>query len=328
VIGVITSPTGAVIRDILHRIAERWPCRVIVWPVVVQGDQAAAQVKAAIEGFGALAPDGPIPRPDLIVVARGGGSVEDLWPFNDEALVRAAAAATIPLVSAVGHETDTTLIDFVSDRRAPTPTAAAEMVTPVLADLAAALADYQRRMIQCGGRMLTERRARFAAAASGLPRLADLLAIATQRLDIASGRLGAALQACVAAHRHDLIALAGPLKPGILQRPIEIRAERLSALGDRVAPAMARRLEGAADRLANLEKLRLSLDPNRPLERGFARVHTADGRLARSAASLRAGEALKLVFHDGDRGARVEGASPAAPKPRLDRVPADQGRLF
>ena len=165
-------------------------------------------------------------------------------------------------------------------------------------------------------------------AASGLPRLADLLAIATQRLDIASGRLGAALQACVAAHRHDLIALAGPLKPGILQRPIEIRAERLSALGERLLPTMARRLEGAADRLANLEKLRLSLDPNRPLERGFARVHTADGRLARSAASLRAGEALKLVFHDGDRGARVEGASPAAPKPRLDPVPVDQGRLF
>jgi len=328
VIGVITSPTGAVIRDILHRIAERWPCRVIVWPVVVQGDQAAAQVKAAIEGFGALAPDGPIPRPDLIVVARGGGSVEDLWPFNDEALVRAAAAATIPLVSAVGHETDTTLIDFVSDRRAPTPTAAAEMVTPVLADLAAALADYQRRMIQCGGRMLTERRARFAAAASGLPRLADLLAIATQRLDIASGRLGAALQACVAAHRHDLIALAAPLKPAILQRPIEIRAERLSALGERLAPTMARRLESAADRLANLEKLRLSLDPNRPLERGFARVHTADGRLARSAAALRAGEALKLVFHDGERGAVVEGAAPSPPKPRQGSVPADQGRLF
>src|ERR1700678_4286196 len=139
VIGVITSPTGAVIRDILHRIADRWPCRVMVWPVVVQGEQAAAQVRAAIEGFAALRPCGPAPRPDLIIVARGGGSVEDLWPFNDEALARAVAACPIPLVSAVGHETDTTLIDFVSDRRAPTPTAAAESVTPVFAHLAASL---------------------------------------------------------------------------------------------------------------------------------------------------------------------------------------------
>jgi exodeoxyribonuclease VII large subunit len=130
VIGVVTSPTGAVIRDILHRIRDRWPCRVIVWPVVVQGDKAAGEVRAAIEGFNALTPDGPLPRPDIIIVARGGGSVEDLWAFNDETLARAVAASTIPLISAVGHETDTTLIDFVSDRRAPTPTAAAEMATP------------------------------------------------------------------------------------------------------------------------------------------------------------------------------------------------------
>src|SRR5580693_9287151 len=140
VVGVITSPTGAVIRDILHRIRERWPCRVIVWPSVMQGDGAAVQVAAAIAGFNALQPGGPIPRPDVLIVARGGGSVEDLWPFNDEALARAAAASAIPLISAVGHETDTTLIDFVSDRRAPTPTAAAEIATPVLADLAAAMA--------------------------------------------------------------------------------------------------------------------------------------------------------------------------------------------
>src|SRR5450432_1887401 len=158
VIGVVTSPTGAVIRDILHRIRERWPCRVIVWPVVVQGDQAAAQVRAAVEGFGALESGGAVPRPDHIIVARGGGSVEDLWPFNDEELARAAAASAIPLISAVGHETDTTLIDFVSDRRAPTPTAAAEMATPVFAELAASLADYERRMIQYGGRMIDHRR--------------------------------------------------------------------------------------------------------------------------------------------------------------------------
>ena len=326
VIGVITSPTGAVIRDILHRIAERWPCRVVVWPVVVQGDQAVAQVRGAIEGFGALAIGGAIPRPDLIIVARGGGSVEDLWPFNDEALARAAAACPIPLISAVGHETDTTLIDFVSDRRAPTPTAAAEFATPVFADLAATLADYERRMIGSGARLIEHRRARLAAAVAGLPRLTDLLAIATQRLDIASGRLSAALGAGVAAHRHALTQVAAPLKPALLQRPIAVKADRLTATGARLAPAIRRGLISASDRLAGLEKLRVSFNPDGPLSRGFARVHTADGRLARSALALKRGEMLKLVFHDGEREAVVDGA--AAPQRKTPAAAPDQGRLF
>ena len=309
VVGVITSPTGAVIRDILHRIRERWPCRVIVWPVVVQGDQAAAQVRAAIEGFGALAAGGAIARPDLIIVARGGGSVEDLWPFNDEDLARAAAASPIPLISAVGHETDTTLIDFVSDRRAPTPTAAAEMATPVFAELAASLADYQRRMIQCGARMIDHRRARLSAAVGGLPRPGDLLAIAAQRLDLAASRLGAALQKNLAAHRHDLVALAAPLKPVLLQRPIQVKSERLAALASRLAPAARRRIERSGEALAGLEKLRLSFNPDRPLTRGFARVHHGDGRLVRAAAALTAGEAVKLVFGDGGRNAVIEGSA-------------------
>ena len=326
-IGVITSPTGAVIRDILHRIAERWPCRVIVWPVVVQGDQAAAQVRAAIEGFNALESGGRIPRPDLLIVARGGGSVEDLWPFNDEALARSVATGTIPLISAVGHETDTTLIDFVSDRRAPTPTAAAEMATPVLADLAGALADYERRMIGCGARLVRERRDRLAAASARLPRLPDLLALSTQRLDIASGQLASALRACVAAHRHDLTTASAALKPGLLSRPIEVRSDRLAGLAARAAPAMTRSLARATERLASLDKLRISLDPNRPLSRGFARVHGATGALARSAAGLAAGEAVRLVFHDGERGATVDGGASFAPR-RSKPVPADQGQLF
>jgi exodeoxyribonuclease VII large subunit len=326
VIGVITSPTGAVIRDILHRIAARWPCRVIVWPVVVQGDQAAHQVRAAIEGFAALPDHGLVPRPDLIIVARGGGSVEDLWPFNDEALARAVAASPIPLVSAVGHETDTTLIDFVSDRRAPTPTAAAEIVTPVFADLAASLADYERRMIQCGARMMDLGRARLAAAAGRLPRLQDLLAIATQRLDLASGRLGAALTANVAAHRHDLAAKSGSLRPRLLTGSIEVKSRTLQALALRLDPLIRRSLAQSADRLTALEKLRLSLDPDRPLSRGFARVERADGHLIRSAAAAKSGEAVKLVFHDGKRAAVIDAA---APPPRKSSAPAaDQGRLF
>ena len=329
VIGVITSPTGAVIRDILHRIRERWPCRVIVWPVVVQGDQAAHQVRAAIEGFNALQAGGPVPRPDLIIVARGGGSVEDLWPFNDEALARAVAASSIPLVSAVGHETDTTLIDFVSDRRAPTPTAAAEIATPVFVELAAAIADYQRRLMQSGARMVELRRARLAAAAGSLPRPADLLAIATQRLDLAAGRLGAALQRNVSSHHRDWLTIAAPLKPGLLQRPIQVRRERLGALAARLAPAARRRLERATDALANLEKLRLSFNPDGPLKRGFARIHDPDGRLVRSAEALSAGEKVRMVFADGDRAAVVDGSPPPRPtRPRRGDTAANQGDLF
>ena len=314
VIGVITSPTGAVIRDILHRIQDRWPCRVIVWPVVVQGDQAAAQVRAAIEGFGALDGAGPIPRPDLIIVARGGGSVEDLWPFNDEALARAAAASPIPLISAVGHETDTTLIDFVSDRRAPTPTAAAEMATPVYAELAAALVDHERRLIQCGARAIEHRRTRLAAAAKSLPRPADLLAIATQGLDLVSGRLGAALQRNVAAHRHDLSAAASPLKPGLLTGSIQVKGQRLDAMSARLAPSVLRRIERLAERLDGLDKLRLSFEPYGPLRRGFALVRRDDGHLARRADELDAGEAIRLTFADGHRDATVDGEPPFALK--------------
>ncbi len=315
VIGVVTSPTGAVIRDILHRLSERWPCRVIVWPVVVQGDQAAAQVRGAIEGFGALDPAGPIPRPELIIVARGGGSVEDLWPFNDEALARAAAASPIPLISAVGHETDTTLIDFVSDRRAPTPTAAAEMATPVRAELAAALADHERRLIQCGARAIEQRRVGLAPAARGLPRPQELLAIASQSLDLASGRLGAALQRNVDAHRHDLSAAASPLKPGLLTGSIAVKRQRLDAVAARLAPCATRGIERAAERLASVEKLRQSFEPYGPLRRGFALVRRADGHLARGAASLTVGEAVSLGFLDGDRAAIIDGEAPFALRP-------------
>jgi exodeoxyribonuclease VII large subunit len=325
VIGVITSPTGAVIRDILHRITDRWPCRVIVWPVVVQGEQAAAQVRVAIEGFAALPASGPIPRPDLIIVARGGGSVEDLWPFNDEALARAVAACVVPVVSAVGHETDTTLIDFVSDRRAPTPTAAAEIVTPVFAELAAGLADYERRMIRCGGRMMDLSRARLAAAAGRLPRLQDLLAYANQRLDMASGRLGAALTGNVAAHRHELTTTAAALKPHLLIASIAARAGSLSATERRLTPLLHRNLAQATERLINLDKLRLSLDPDRPLSRGFARIERVDGRLARSAAALAFGETVKLVFHDGERAAVIDGPAPRKAKSATN---VEQGSLF
>src|ERR687894_425851 len=147
VVGVVTSPTGAVVRDILHRLADRFPRHVLVWPVRVQGETSADEVAAAIRGFNALEPSGPVPRPDVLIVARGGGSLEDLWSFNEEIVVRAAAASMIPLISAVGHETDITLIDFVSDKRAPTPTAAAEMAVPVRLELLGRVDGLARRTI-------------------------------------------------------------------------------------------------------------------------------------------------------------------------------------
>jgi exodeoxyribonuclease VII large subunit len=240
VIGVITSPTGAVIRDILHRIRDRWPCRVIVWPVVVQGDSAAAQVCNAIERFNALEPGGAVPRPDILIVARGGGSVEDLWAFNDEALARTVAAGTIPLISAVGHETDTTLIDFVSDRRAPTPTAAAEMATPVLSELRAAIGDLTARLHRGGGRMVDDRRARVEHAGRALGRVPDLVEMAAQRFNHAASRLAAGLARNVAAHHTDLIRVSSRLSPGMLQRPQQIQAERLAGVSARLAAGLDR----------------------------------------------------------------------------------------
>jgi exodeoxyribonuclease VII large subunit len=327
VVGVITSPTGAVIRDILHRIRERWPCRVIVWPSLMQGDAAAAQVAAAIAGFNALPVGGAIPRPDVLIVARGGGSVEDLWPFNDEALVRAAAASAIPLISAVGHETDTTLIDFVSDRRAPTPTAAAEFATPVFAELAASLADYERRLISSGARTIELRRTRLSAAARGLPRPQDLLGLATQRLDIAAGRLSAGLQRNVSVHAQAFAGPASALKPGLLERPIARQRQRLAEISARLGPIVSRRLQRETERLASLERQRVSLNPEGPLERGYTMIRRADGSLATSARQLAPAEAVRLKFKDGERNAIIDGA----PGRRLTRSPAGdsgQGDLF
>jgi exodeoxyribonuclease VII large subunit len=335
VIGVITSPTGAVIRDILHRIRDRWPCRVVVWPVVVQGDAAAAQVSAAIRGFCALEPGGPIARPDVLIVARGGGSVEDLWPFNDETLARTVATCAIPLISAVGHETDTTLIDFVSDRRAPTPTAAAEMATPVLAELKAAVGDLGARMHRCGGRALEDRRHRVAAAERALRRVPDLVRLAEQRFDIVSGRLAAGLARNAALHERDLVRVASRLSPLLLKRPQQVQQDRLAALAARLQPAAERKLERLGERLEALGKLYASVDPDRPLQRGFARVTRQDGSLVRAGAGLASGETVDIKFGDqATRKAVIDGAAagpdepPKPAKPRAKSPSPAQGDLF
>jgi len=332
VIGVITSPTGAVIRDILHRLRERWPVHVVLWPVTVQGTDAAAQVAAAILGFNGLAPDGPAPRPDVLIVARGGGSVEDLWPFNDEALVRAAAASQIPLISAVGHETDTTLIDFAADRRAPTPTAAAEMATPVLAELALQTLSLEQRLVRALSQGVELRRGRLAAAARGLGRPGDTIGLASQRFDLAASRLGSALQRCVAAHDRDLARASARLSAAPLVRTAQALSARVDELDARLLQATQRRIDDLARRTTNLDQLRRSFDPNGPLGRGFVRVHRAEGALVRSASDLQPQERVRLIFADGERRAVIEPKAgqetlrlKSGPKAKPARAPAGAG---
>ncbi len=332
VIGVVTSPTGAVIRDILHRLADRCPAHVILWPVAVQGDGAAAQVAAAVRGFAAMAPDGLIPRPDLLIVARGGGSIEDLWAFNEEAVVRAVAECTIPTISAVGHETDTTLCDFAADVRAPTPTAAAEMAVPVRADLISTLRDLGARTHRCASRYRDRAAERLEATARRLPAPDRLLGPQRQRLDELGERLPRALSRRLALARGELAQAAGALRPRLLLARLERGAAALAAarfrpalaersLGERRAALAAVRLRPAlaerpvAEARAALDRLwRLAgnLHPDRPLQRGYARVERRQGGVVATAGAARAAGALTLHFADGAIDARVERA-PASP---------------
>ncbi|WP_441228732.1 exodeoxyribonuclease VII large subunit [Tardiphaga sp. 20_F10_N6_6] len=253
VIGVVTSPTGAVIRDILHRLEDRFPRRVLVWPVKVQGEGSAEQVAAAIHGFNALPVGGAIPRPDLLIVARGGGSLEDLWSFNEEIVVRAAAESMIPLISAVGHETDITLIDFAADKRAPTPTAAAEMAVPVRAELMVEISGFERRMMLCWQRGQESRRNELRAAARALPDLSELLAIPRQRLDGATASLPRALKANTHAHHRRFAQASAGLTLRVLRAQIAHATQRLTVSGERLSLSARALLRQRRDRFTGLE---------------------------------------------------------------------------
>jgi exodeoxyribonuclease VII large subunit len=253
VIGVVTSPTGAVIRDILHRLQDRFPRRVLVWPVKVQGDGSAEQVATAIRGFNALPETGRIPRPDLLIVARGGGSLEDLWSFNEEIVVRAAADSMIPLISAVGHETDITLIDFAADKRAPTPTAAAEMAVPVRAELLIEVTALARRTMVCWQRGQESRRNELRAAVRALPAAGELLAIPRQRLDGASASLPRGLRANTHAHFRRFAATSARLTVRVLRGQVAQANHRLTACGERMTLSARSLLRNRRDRFAGLE---------------------------------------------------------------------------
>ncbi len=294
VIGVVTSPTGAVIRDILHRLEDRFPRRVLVWPVKVQGEGSAEQVAAAIRGFNALPVGGRIPRPDLLIVARGGGSLEDLWSFNEEIVVRAAADSMIPLISAVGHETDITLIDFAADKRAPTPTAAAEMAVPVRSELFARVDSLARRTIMCWQRGQESRRNEFRAAARALPAAGELLAIPRQRLDSAGSALPRGLKANTHAHFRRFTASSAKLTVSVLRGQVAHARHRLTASGERITLSARSLLRARRDRYAGLEiRLKASKLANAQAQRAaIARDRERAHRLTE-----RARRALDTLLH-------------------------------
>ena len=308
-IGVVTSPTGAVIRDILHRLKERFPTHVMVWPVRVQGETCAAEVAAAVAGFNAMAQ-----KPDVIIVARGGGSLEDLWGFNEEAVVRAVAQSRIPVISAVGHETDTTLIDYAADLRAPTPTAAAEKAVPVRADLVAELASLHARLRGGLGRGMAERETRVSAAARALPRPDEILALVRQRFDSASGRLRQALRANTREHGARLARIAPRLTLAPVRTLIANERRSLDLSGRRAGQALLQMVAFRRQRLEGVCKLVESLSYRSVLRRGYALVRDETGATVHAAAGIQRGQALRLEFADG------------AVKVREDSGP--QGRLL
>ncbi len=314
VIGVVTSPTGAVIRDILHRLADRFPRRVIVWPVRVQGEGSAEEVAAAIRGFNTLPETGPLPRPDLLIVARGGGSLEDLWSFNEEIVVRAAADSLIPLISAVGHETDVTLIDFASDKRAPTPTAAAEIAVPVRAELLAQIDSLARRNFGSWQRGQEARRTELRAAMRALPNAEEILAIPRQRLDHAGERLPRALTANAQVHREKLTRATARLTPQMLRTRLSREQERVTAFSGRARLAAANltqrrreRWSAAADRLtvalrnyAEARRIRNAREQERIAAFGERGARAIRSLIERQDRRLdRAGQLLAALSHRG-----------------------------
>jgi exodeoxyribonuclease VII large subunit len=320
-IGIITSPTGAVIRDILHRLEDRFPRRVLLWPVLVQGEYAAEQVAKAIAGFNKLQGD---LRPDVLIVARGGGSIEDLWAFNEEIVARAAAASVIPLISAVGHETDTTLIDFVSDRRAPTPTAAAEMAVPVRAELVERVRTLGARLGGGLARGLERRRVDLRAAGARLPRPDMLLGLAQQRFDRAAEKLGRALMTNERAAEGKFARVAARLRPEALTQDVARRRQRVGEISQRLAEGLRRRVGEKSRALEAQGRLLETLSHQSVLARGFALATRPDGTLVRAAAGLSEGDALRLRFADGETPVTVgEGGAK-----RKKGDPPKQGSLF
>jgi exodeoxyribonuclease VII large subunit len=304
VIGVVTSPTGAVIRDIVHRLEDRFPRRVLVWPVAVQGPGAAEQIAAAIDGFNALPESGDVPRPDVLIVARGGGSVEDLMPFNEEIVVRAAANSNIALISAVGHETDTTLIDFASDVRAPTPTAAAEMAVPVRANLIAQVTDDGMRLMQAMHRLVQDGRERLSLTERALGSAERVIEPLVQKLDDRFERLQLAGQGFLQRARSRVSEAGGKLRHP--RDVVALAAQRLVVIDQRRVSVMREAMLRWQHRLEKPAGALGHLSPKAVLKRGYALVQDATGHVVMSKTAVKSGEKLRVEFHDGATGVVVE----------------------
>ena len=326
-IGIVTSPTGAVIQDILHRLAERFPVHVLLWPVLVQGEGAAEQIAGAIMGFNRLAAEGAIPPPDVLIVARGGGSIEDLWAFNEEVVARAAAASTIPLISAVGHETDTTLIDFVADRRAPTPTAAAEIVVPVRTELLAAVTGLAERLLHGAERGLADRRRHLDGLARGLPDPEAQLRYAEQRLDDLAERLRLRTPLVLLEERAERVTTRHARLAELVRDRLRDAGRSLDRLPQtRLDAVIETALGGFAQRLDGPGKLLESLSHRRVLERGYALVHGKGGLVTTAAAAATEAQ-LAVEFADGRLPVAPLAAKRPA-KPKRASAPKAQGSLL
>ena len=295
-IGVVTSPTGAVIRDILHRLSERFPCRVIIWGVPVQGEGAAEKIANAINGFNLLSVEN---RPDLIIVARGGGSLEDLWAFNEEVVIRAVAASQIPLISAVGHETDTTLIDYASDKRAPTPTAAAEIAVPVRDEFLLTVLECEKRLLVAEMRNINFRQDKIIGLARGLPNPLRMLDNATQRLDDWSERLSACLLVYIGKKAQILAVLEAKLQPRSFVQNLQRAEQDLQRLIERIERNFALKTKDYEQQINNLAQLLESCSVKKVLERGFAIVRGEQGNVITRVAQISGNKKLELEFADG-----------------------------
>ncbi len=327
VIGVVTSPTGSVIRDILHRLSDRFPRHVLVWPVLVQGEGAAKQIADAIDGFNALEIGGSIPRPDVLIIARGGGSLEDLWCFNEEVIVRAAARSKIPLISAVGHETDTTLIDYVSDYRAPTPTAAAERAVPVREDLIYTVRDLDIRHEKATSRYLNNLKQQVEGLGRGIPKPAELLSLSMQRFDELSDRLPRALRIGVERQAMKLDAVNRSLRVETIKTDIKRAMEQVNSGVDRMKRAAIRGIAIKRSDFESPARLLESLSYQSVLERGFAVVRDEKGKALSDGKNIKSGAALGIEFRDGKVDV-VAGNQKTTPKKKTAQTAGEQGQLL
>ena len=324
VIGVVTSPTGSVICDILHRLSDRFPRHVLVWPVLVQGDGASKQIADAIDGFNQMEAGGKIPKPDVIIVARGGGSLEDLWCFNEEEVIRAVAKSSIPLISAVGHETDTTLIDYVSDFRSPTPTAAAEKAVPVRDDLMYTVRDFDMRLEKATRRHLNELQQKVEGLGRGLPKPSEMLSLSSQRFDELSDRLPRALKVGVEKHAMNFESIKRLLRPETIKIEIKRSAEQVSVSSERMSRAVSNHITAKKNLFEIPARLLGSLSYQKVIERGFAVIRDGDGKALSDGKNIDKGAGLGIEFRDGVVSVITTGGKPAAKKSKKKTVKPDQ----